>query len=315
MNITLKKFLIFLTVVVVSLTSVALTSCESSDDLVSASTQDFYDGELNRLYCSIDSLHNEYSTSDVARGGFINKWGRRFLVSAFDACVAALTAETGPGAFICSTLASGAYDDYLDYVDRKYRVSPKRNSRITSNSFQSVIFPSSAPSFVDSIGYYHNLVINEIQVSGQSFIDKDGEIDYNSYYDFIAKIAKAKGIASSNSINKSLVFKYIASIIHPFAKLEEGNVDTIISIVFNDTYEDFKFGKAKTLMLQNVCEKIIYNDLSVNADQVVEYAAKVNDLITTSNVAIDTKVTMQVANNIAVNSSLYWSVKYDEIQE
>lgn len=300
------KKIFFLFAIVMTLTTVALTSCDSSEDILSESVQDLPDAELTRLYNSIDSLHNEYSTTGVTRGATMDKWGRRFLVATFDACAGAITAETGPGAFICSTIASGLYDDYLDAVDRRFSRSYNSNTRSTSITPQSVVFPTATPCFVDSIGYYHNLVINEIKSKGQSFID-NGNIDYNSYYNEVLKISKENGISCNVSINKPLVFRYINSIIKPFAQIEKGDEETILSIIFNGTYNDFNFDDSKTLQLRNVCKKIIYNDLSVNEDQVVEYGTKVNELIVKSNVANDTKETMKVANNIAVNSSLYWS--------
>lgn len=282
-----------------------LTSCDSSEDITVESVKEMPDAELAKLYNSIDSLHNEYS--EVTRSSFADKWARRFLVATFDACVGAITAETGPGAFVCSTIASGLYDDYLDAVDRRFGMPARLKSRSASTAPQSVVFPTKTPCFIDSIGYYHNLVINEIQSKGQSFIDKNGNIDYNSYYDEVIMVAKENGITCNSAINKPLVFRYINSIIKPFAQIQEGDEETILSIIFNETYKDFNFDNSKTLQLRNVCEKIIYNDLSINEDQVVEYGTKVNELIVNSNVTPTTKETMKVANNIAVNSSLYWS--------
>ena len=298
------KKIFFFFAIVMTLTSVALTSCDSSEDIVVESVKEQPDTELAKLYNSIDSLHNEYS--DLSRSSFADKWGRRFLVATFDACVGAITAETGPGAFVCSTIASGLYDDYLDAVDRRFSRTSRSMTRSVSTTPQAVVFPTKTPCFVDSIGYYHNLVINEIQSKGLSFIDKNGNIDYDSYYNEVMAVSKEKGISCNAIINKPLVFRYINSIIKPFAQIEEGDEETILSIIFNGTYNAFNFDTSKTLQLRNVCNKIIYNDLSVNENQVIEYGTKVNELIVNSNVANDTKETMKVANNIAVNSSLYW---------
>ena len=303
----MKKILLLIAIFTVAI--VSISSCDNSEDIITDSVQEIPDAELTRLYNSIDSLHCEYTTLDSNRGATLNKWGRRFLVATFDACVGAITAESGPGAFICSTLASGLYDDYLDAVDRRFSRSNKSTTRSSSSSMQAVVFPTTAPCFIDSIGYYHNLVINEIQSKGLSFIDINGNIDYNSYYNEVVSVSKKNGIACNAAINKPLIFKYINSIIRPFAQLEEGDEETILSIIFNGTYKEFNFDNSKTLQLRNVCKKIIYKDLSVNEDQVVEYGTKVNELIVNSNVANDTKETMKVANNIAVNSSLNWSSK------
>lgn len=288
------------------LTTCALTSCESSEDVIvnSVNEQTYADSELVKLYNSIDSLHNEYS--DFSRSSYSTIWGRRFLVSAFDACVGAITAESGPGAFICSTIASGLYDDYLDAVNRYYTKTISYSFR-SASAPQSVVFSSSDPSFVDSIGYYHNLVINEIQSKGESFIDYEDKIDYESYYNEVIKVSKENGILCNSEIDKPLVFRYIDSIIRPFAQIQAGDEETILSIIFNETYNDFNYDNSKTLQLREVCEKIIYNDLTVNEAQVVEYGSKVNELIEDSNVDLSAKETMKVANNVAVNSSLYWS--------
>jgi hypothetical protein len=78
-------------------------------------------------------------------------------VATFDACVGAMTAESGPCAFLWSTIASGLYDDYLDAVSRRHGIVA-RDSISSSTSPQAVVFPTMTPSFVDSIGYYHKLV-------------------------------------------------------------------------------------------------------------------------------------------------------------
>lgn len=305
----MKRFIFYFTIV---LTLCMLTSCNKFDDVIVDTVNEQTDDELAKLYTSIDSLHNEYA-NPTRSTTFADKWARRFLVATFDACVGAITAETGPGAFVCSTIASGLYDDYLDAVIRR-GIMPHHNAQATSTNLQSIVFPTKFPCFVDSIGYYHNLVINEIRSKGLSFVDQNGNIDYNSYYNEVIETSKKNGIICNAAINKPLVFQYINSIIKPFAQVQEGDAETLLSIIFNETYSEFNFDNNKTLQLRNVCKKIIYNDLSVNESQTVEYATKVNELIEESNVAPSTKETMKVANNIAVNSSLYWSSNEYEVQ-
>lgn len=87
------KKIFFLFAIVMTLTTLTLTSCDSSEYIGSESVQDLPDVELTRLYNSIDSLHNEYSTPGITRGATWDKWRRRFLVATF-----AITAETEPGA-------------------------------------------------------------------------------------------------------------------------------------------------------------------------------------------------------------------------
>lgn len=296
----MKKLILIFAVV---LTTYALASCDSSNDVIVDSKRELPNDELAKLYNSIDSLHNEYS--DYARSSVLDKWARRFLVATVDACVGAITAETGPGAFVCSTIASGLYDDYLDAVNKKF--GKPALTRSSETVLQTVVFPTTTPYFVDSIGYYHNLVINEIKSEGRSFTDRSGNIDYSSYYNVVIAVAQKNGISCNSTINKPLVFGYLNSIIKPFTQLQEGDEETILSIIFNETYNEFKYDNAKTLELRNIYKNIIYNDLSISEDKVAEYGTKVNDLIEKSQVPLRTKETMKIANNIAVNSSLYWS--------
>ena len=59
----------------------------------------------------------------------------------FDACVGGLTAETGPGALVFSTVASGLYDDYLDYIMRRIPQKSRYSSRSETSVSKKIVFP------------------------------------------------------------------------------------------------------------------------------------------------------------------------------
>ncbi len=302
----MKKIILFLSIVI-TLTSFALTSCNSSEDIVVKTVKEQPDIELAKLYNSIDSLHNEYSTLTSTRGAKLNKWGKRLLCGIADACVGGITTGLGPGSLVCSIVASGLYEDYLNYCAGKIKKSPYAQIyRNVSSVQKAVVLTNENSNFVDSIGYYHNTILNEVQSKGKSFIDANGNINYAAYYNEVLAASKKYGISAIFTINKTLIFRYLDSIIKPLAQVEDISEETILSIIFNGTYNDFNFDNAQTIQLRNICEKIIYNDLCVDEDKVVDYGTKVNELIVRSNVANDTKETMKVANNIAINSSLYW---------
>lgn len=285
------------------------TSCDGSEECHCTPINDNPNSELSRLYSSIDSLHQEYSVIGATRG-FSDKWGRKFLSGTVDACVGVLTAETGPfGSFVCATIASGLYDDYFDYCVTRIAQCPRRISQSISSEPQAIVFNVDNSSFVDSIGYYHNLVLNEIQSKGVSFIDVDGEIDYNAFYKEVLATSKKYGILDSCTFNAPIVFKYINSIIRPLTQVEDIDKDACLSIIFNDTYNEWNYDNTTTTLLRDVCDKIILNDISVNDDCLIEYGTKVNDIIVNSTVPVSTKESLKIANNVAINSSLYWSSK------
>ncbi len=302
----MKKIILFFSIVI-TLTSFALTSCNRTEDIVVKSVKEQPDIELAKLYNSIDSLHNEYSILPSTRGAKLNKWGKRLLCGIADACVGGITSGLGPGSLVCSIVASGLYEDYLNYCTKKIKKSPfAQIDRNVSSVQKAVVFTKVNSNFVDSIGYYHNTILDEVRSTGKSFVNANGSINYAVYYNEVLAASKRIGISTKFTINKTLIFRYLDSIIKPLAQVEDISEETVLSIIFNGTYNNFNFDDTKTLQLRNICEKIIYNDLCVDEGQEVEYGTKVNELIVKSNVANDTKETMKVANNIAINSLLYW---------
>lgn len=305
-NISQVMKIIFLPISI--LVGLAMVACTSSEDDFSKQEQEQPNIELKRLYDSIDSLSNEYSTTDIARGSRLDKWGRRFLCGTVDACAGALTAGTGPvGAFFFSTVASGLYDDYLGHIMNKFEKQSRNSSRGVTQIENSVVFNPENANFVDSIGYYHNLILDEIRSKDTSFIDNNGNIDFNAYYNEVVAVSQKYGIYDTQTHNTSLIFKYIESIIKPFAQIEGGNQETYLSIIFNSTYNELNYDNAKTMQLRSICEKIIYNDLRINEQHTVEYGSKVNELIENSDIDNEAKNDLKIANNIAVNSTLYWN--------
>lgn len=305
----MKKIILFFSIVI-TLTSFALTSCNRSEDIVVKPVKEQPDIELAKLCNSIDSLRNEYSTLTLTRGAKLNKWGKRLLCGVADACVGGITSGLGPGSLVCSIVASGLYEDYLNYCEKKIKKSPcAQIDRNVSSVPKTVVFTTVNSNFVDSIGYYHNTILNEVQSKGKSFVNDNGSINYAAYYNVVLAASKRIGISDKFTINKSLIFRYIDSVIKPLAQVEDTSEETILSIIFNGIYNRFNYDNVKTLQLRSICEKIIYNDLCVDEGQEVEYGTKVNELIVRSNVSNDIKETMKIANNIAINSSLYWGDK------
>ena len=175
----MKKALSILMIAAFALLSI---SCDRNEQIFNENLQTTQQIELSKLMNSIDSLNNYYLAIGTTRAFTLSKWQRRFVCSFVDACVGTVTIETGPvGAFVFSTLASGLYEDYLDVV----LGSTSEYSLYSPNGIRgqqaTIIFPTKNASFVDSIGYYHNLVLDKIKSKNKSYID-DGKIQYQSYF-------------------------------------------------------------------------------------------------------------------------------------
>ncbi len=301
-----KLFLVVILTVVI----IGITGCNSIEDLASEPTNVPQDVELTRLCNSIDSLQNEYLTSNTRVDW--EKWSKRGFFYAVDGVVTLLFAEAGLYAPVIGTFGSWLYEDYFNYmVDRCNTMnSPIRKiTRGEISPLNTVIFPVENATYVDSVGYYHNLIIAEVQSNGKSYISENGDINFMSYYKDVLDSARNHGIHCDNPINTKLLFQYVESIIKPLAELEVSNqkeIDSnlILSIFFNERYKGFNYDNAKTIQHKNICDKIIYNCVFVRDNQLVEYGTKVNDLIVGSKIDDDSKNNFKIANNIAINSSL-----------
>lgn len=287
-----------------TIATISTTSCDSREEDSYVSVHSPSDPELAKLFLSIDSLHNEYTTT--SRTSVVDKWGKRFTVATVDACVSIITSPSFWGTIIASTAASWAYEEYLNYVDSRFSRTPRRVVDSGSALPNSVIFPTSNPQYLDSIGFYHNLLIDELRATGVSFINSNGDIDYNSCYQEVVRLARKHGIQHQISFNNSLAHNYINSIILTFYMTEEGSCETFLSAIFNKEYYQLGVDSSRTTQLRKTCEKIIYSTVNVKAEDLIEYGTKVNQLINDSNVDAATKNELKIANNIVINSSLNW---------
>ena len=200
----MKKVLNLFIAFTIAITSI--TSCNSVEDIIDEPIQASEDVELAKLYNSIDSLQSEYLSSNITRVDW-DKWGRRGLGYAVDGVVGLLFAETGPLAGVIGVVGSGLYEDYLDYMVSRCNTMNQQIQRTAQNGqtpIRAVVFPDENTTYVDSIGYYHNLIINEVKSNGKSYTDVSGNINYNAYYEDVLAIAKQHGILNDGSVSLSV---------------------------------------------------------------------------------------------------------------
>lgn len=297
-------------IVAIAITTIIfVTGCNNVEDMVENPMPMSQDIELTRLYNSIDSLQVEYSKVE-SRVNW-EKWGRRGFFYAVDGVVGLLFAETGPLSGMIAAAGSWLYEDYFDYmVNRCNSINRRiRNVSQGESSLKAVVFPVENATYIDSIGYYHNLIISEVQSNENNYISDNGYINFTAYYDDVLVAAKNHGIRFEYPVNTQLLFQYLESIVKPLAELElsaqtEIKSDLILSIFFNEAYNDFNYDTVTESLQRDICDKIIYNCSNVSDDQLIEYGTKLNEIIVSSSVDVKTKDNLKIANNIVINSSL-----------
>lgn len=297
-----KILLLFFLVTVVS---TQIISCNSSEDIKSESIQELQNSELSKLFNSIDSLHNVYTYQ--TKTSYMPLWSKRILCTTVDACGAIISIETGPvGSLLFSALVSYTYEDYLNYVENRLCTKSNLPDIDLQTGPPSLIFPSDNLNFIDSIGHYHNQALDSMRSDYQSFVDPNGKIDYNECFEKVIEVTGTIDISKNIKVYNQKYFKYFDSVIKSFSHTDKGDIDKFLSIVFNNSYYELNYDSDKTALLQEICEKIIYNGLFVEKDQLAEYGDKVNGLIINSNVDDEIKDYLKIANNVTINSSLYW---------
>lgn len=299
----------FKSITLVLFVIVAMISCTTQDVIPEPEKE--VRTEMSILCESLDSLQSIYNPT-ISRGATAKKWALRFLCGTVDASVATVTSETGPvGAFVCGTIASGLYEDYFNRCVKRNNDIPNRRKSLlsTTAAIPTVVFNQQNATFVDSIGYYHNAVLEDIRNKGISFVDDAGKIDFYGYFNEVVKESKKYGIESSVKLPETKYFVYIESVIRHLSVMEEGNEEVFLSSIFNENFKQLNIGNSRTQELKTICKKIIYNDLCIEGEKSVEYGTKVNDLIVGSNLSCSEKQELQIANNIAINSSIYWNSK------
>lgn len=145
------------------------------------------------FFLAVDSLNDNYLPYTTRTN--IRKWGSRFLSAVVDASVGAVaSAATTPiGGTIIGTGASWAYEEYLGNILDK--VESSSSTGTDNQAFVPVVI--FAPergnmTFVDSVGYYHNMLLAEIAKSGKTYLDQNGEVDMEELFTDITAMLDEK---------------------------------------------------------------------------------------------------------------------------
>ena len=291
-----------------------ITSC--SNELHEVSSFNNETIEFSKLLNSIDSLNRKYVPQQDTRG-FWHKWGRRALAGTVDGCVGCVSgaATGGFGGLVFGGIASGLYDDYMDNIERRMsRSSTMKETTILPVQKQHVIFQSDngePADFIDSIGYYHNLILDELKASGISYVHNDTDVDYEGIYKAVTTICKKYGICynEDNHDKKLAIFAVTDNFIKIMAKDSIPDLDTCFNVIENKKISSLGISSEKMKNLHQVCNKIVNSVVSTSSENAISYGNEINKIVDNSSVSLPIKKEIKITNNIAVNSYLYWNDK------
>lgn len=266
-----------------------------------------------RFFDSVDSLNQCYSK--VSTRGLLAKWGGRIFASVVDYSIGAVaSAAISPfGGAIVGTLASYAYDDYWNNCIKKVEEQNNVNAVTTRTIIETtptlVLSNKDNPTFVDSIGYYHNVLLAELRVLGKSYFDSNGNIDYEELLNDVTMIASDYHIASGeiDQLKKTHLFKLADSFIKKVDTENEDFVGTYFSQYGNSLLSNLGFSASKINSCRNLCSKIAEVVPYATEAELIEYGNNLHTLIDDSNLSDEDKESFKVMNDVAINSQVYWT--------
>ena len=189
----MKNIFIFISCLI---TGLAFTSCDNSIlEATNQSTVEVKKDSYASFLTSLDSLNNNYNiVQNEQRGINFKKWTGKAFSAIIDYSVGTVAfAATSPlGGTLIGTCASWLYDEYWEKVVCKHFRGTQQKSAPTLTAGPSIVFNESPDaSFIDSIGYYHNLLLAELDSLNVSGIDENNNIDYEGLFVIVQNLIMA----------------------------------------------------------------------------------------------------------------------------
>lgn len=289
-----------------SILSVLLTACSSNNEvtdvnLISENKSEAL--EFDKLCSDLDVIGSKYY-SPTTRSVNWTKWGHRFFSATVDGITGYIA---GPAGVIVGTLSSWAFEEHWDHCVNRMRAATLR--RVNSYSNHTYVFNDGTLEKCDSIGYYHNMMLDYLANSGKDYTTVDGETDYIAILDDCILAASKYGVDLS---------------ISPTDKLKYANFSKEVVLSFSDCYNqkiaiEEAYGNICISYENKFNIKLNYDKVEIvqrkiadvlncidNESSIIEYANQVNAIIRDTSVNPELKSDLKTVTDITINSKLYW---------
>ena len=222
----------------------------------------------------------------------------------------ASAATTPIGGTIIGTGASWAYEEYLGNILDKVESSSSAGTDNQAFVSMVILAPERGNmTFVDSVGYYHNMLLAEIAKSGKTYLDQNGEADIEELFtDITAMLDEKKQVHSGASAQNELAAfsSPVAIFINTLNPDDEQTLDKSFAS-FESEGEALGISAKELSSIKEICSKISNVILYLENEKTIEYGEKLYKIIDDSNISETQKQSFKILDNIIVNSKLYWT--------
>ena len=307
----MKNIFIFISCLI---TGLAFTSCDNSIlEATNQSTVEVKKDSYASFLTSLDSLNNNYNiVQNEQRGINFKKWTGKAFSAIIDYSVGTVAfAATSPlGGTLIGTCASWLYDEYWEKVVCKHFRGTQQKSAPTLTAGPSIVFNESPDaSFIDSIGYYHNLLLAELDSLNVSGIDENNNIDYEGLFVIVQNLLANHGhnCPEINSEIKYLCFSYADREIKSLNPNEFENWTIDYNVLNTTEYLPLNIKEEQIVLLNEVGNSLYNAVVSLSDSNIISYGKDLYGIIENSKLERNEKDELHVLNNIAINSTLHWS--------
>lgn len=310
----------FFLMVSLSIVSTFVSSCSNQqidDSLHNSSKQELNEAssqEFTNLCSSIDNLNSNYATLEkTTTRGRATKWGGRFFSAVVDGIGGYIA---GPIAgWVVGPLVSWAFEEHWERCNKE--LTQNHNNMIDMKKIdleipsKTYVPNSNVITMKDSIGYFHNKILDEIAIKDKKYTLLDNnDVDYKTLYEDCLNTANKLGanIAPISNNDKEKYLVLADDIVKSFEKCAKDSISLEKAFKnINDSYIK-KFGNNQKIELTEIIQKKIAPVISNMDDEeeIIKYADKLNNIYNENNINHELKDCIKTATDVTINSKLFW---------
>lgn len=294
---------------IAAIAATTLLSCSNVSETISEGEATEVTSPDNNLLNSIDNVNNKYQTNSSmkkTKPATANKWAGRVYAAVVDGIGGYIA---GPAGWLVGPLCSWAFEEHWARCTRDVHTASRPRKAVMNDSIQipTYVADKENPMRIDSIGYYHNLVLEKLNATQHDYYNNDSTVNYELIYDDCTKASSELNIEIPEAGEKDKFVALAKIIVESVADCNDEN-DLQNAFDKINSYYNSVFSPDETIVLTEQVQKRIISVISEMSDEndVKQYANEIYNAIYQSGASAEEKDKAAVANSVTVNSKLYW---------
>ena len=267
----------------------------------------------------VDSISQTYKKTRGISQADVSSASRKVLVGVVADGIGSVIGS-GFVSIVTGFVASTAYDSYLSWVERQMsrtltpvesnvkdiNKDPKYNS--ISDSLKFVFSDNNPKNMEDSIGFMHNLMLNEVNLMNHTY-STDYGIDYDKLMDDAKNIATDIGYSCNqlDSLDARKIYAFYAEMNNVLIRLPEEHMSDDDAFFEIACSLEKILGKEKSVFISALSKSVFsYIGQNVDLQDITLYSNELNSVLKDSNLSDNDKTFCKKLFQVMVCSYAYW---------